>query len=71
MNALCPLQRRLRSLPIGLQGVEATLEHLIKVRYGRAKGSYSAPIVAPTKISVADLAIITITRDAAATGEAR
>ena len=27
----------------------------------RAKGSYSAPIVAPTKITIADLAVITIT----------
>ena len=69
VERLDELERQIASLDAQLSAVAAQLAVEVKldgagqVRIGtlRAKGSYSAPIVAPTKIIVADFAVITVT----------
>jgi DNA repair exonuclease SbcCD ATPase subunit len=69
VERLDEVERQIASLDAQLSAAAAQLAVEVtpggagQVRIGtlRAKDSYSAPIVAPTKISVADLAIITIT----------
>lgn len=69
VESLDELDRQIASLDAQLSAAAAQLaievspEGVGQVHIGpvRAKGAYSAPIVVPTKITVADLAVITVT----------